>query len=89
MIDHRTDSRYQGGPRIAPQTILKQARNLGISVRYMRLTFSLSESLDHFSQVAETEVDRLQLEQVLLAHDLLFVNLLAASQVTQVKFAAS
>ena len=54
----------------------------------MGLALALSQGLNNFSETTETQVDGFELEQVLLTHDVLLMDLLTASQVTEIQFAA-
>ena len=53
----------------------------------MVFALSLGEALDHLAETAETQVDRLELQHVLLVHHLLFVDFLTACQIAEVQLA--
>ena len=88
VVDQRADGCDQGRARIASKTVLKEARDFRVAVGNVRLALALGEALDHLAQATQTQVDGLQLEEVLLPHDLLFVDFLTAGQIAQVQFAA-
>ena len=46
----------------------------------------LGQTLDDLAKTTQTQVDRLQLEQVLLPHYVLLADLFTTSQVTQIQF---
>lgn len=54
----------------------------------MRLVLALSQSLDDFAEATEAEVDSFELEQMLLIHDILLVDLLATGQIAEVQLTA-
>ena len=88
VVNDWTDCSDQGRPRIASKTVLEQTSDLRVTIRYVRLVLALSQGLDDFAEAAETEVDSFELEQVLLIHDILLVNLLATGQIAEIQLAA-
>jgi hypothetical protein len=50
----------------------------------MVFILSLGKALDYLAQAAETQVDGLELQHVLLVHNFLFVNFLTACQIAEV-----
>ena len=88
MVNERTNRCDKRRSRVPAQAILKQASDLRISIRDVSLTLALCESLNDFPQTTQTQIDCLELKQVLLTHDVFFVDLLASRQITQVEFAA-
>ena len=87
VINHRAHSSYQSSARVTPKTVLEQSRDLRVTVGYMCPAFALGERLNDFAERAQTQVNRLKLKQVVVAHHVFLVNFFASSQVTEVKFA--
>ena len=88
VINNWTDGRNQGRSGVATQRVLEQPRDLGVSVAHKVLLCALCQALDYFAKTTQTQVDCFQLEHVLLVHDLLFMYLLTASQVTEIQLAS-
>ena len=87
MVDYRADCRDQRRASVAAQAILKQPGDLRVSVRNVSLALALRQTLNDLAECAETQIDGLQLEQVLRAHRVVLMDLLASSEIAQVELA--
>lgn len=84
MVDDWADCCDQRRPGVASQRVLEQSRNLRVAVAHMVFVLPLGQALDHLAETAETQVDGLEFQHVLLVHYFFLVNFLAACQIAEV-----